>query len=117
MRHRFHRRLPGVFELMMRLPPASTLFPYTTLFRSCQSLASSQPLTCRQQSTQSKIYISVNRTTMLLTTKFLRPTPDRSEEHTSELQSRPQLVCRLLPEKKHKTPQRRPSTPTNPHYP
>src|SRR3712207_7335325 len=66
---------------MIRRPPRSTLFPYTTLFRSVagrRSCCSSSPLPCRRCS---------------------RP---RSEEHTSELQSRQYLVCRLLLEKKKK---------------
>src|SRR5215813_15171678 len=67
------------FFLMIRRPPRSTLFPYTTLFRSRRtgwgsSLSRSWP-------------------------SHLSP---RSEEHTSELQSRPHLVCRLLLEKKKK---------------
>src|SRR5215510_15827755 len=67
------------FFLMIRRPPRSTLFPYTTLFRSrttgCPRSASSPP-PCSPRS--------------------------RSEEHTSELQSRGHLVCRLLLEKKKK---------------
>src|SRR6266513_5527741 len=65
------------FFLMIRRPPRSTLFPYTTLFRSRRhQLRSHQP--ARRQ----------------------RRPPPRSEEHTSELQSRFDLVCRLLLEKK-----------------
>src|ERR1039458_4395102 len=65
---------------MIRRPPRSTLFPYTTLFRSCRSSASSQsPARSRARS--------------------LLPSLDRSEEHTSELQSLRHLVCRLLLEK------------------
>src|SRR3972149_7169498 len=82
------------FFLMIRRPPRSTLFPYTTLFRS-------RPRYCR------------------------RPEPPahalawdaRSEEHTSELQSQSNLVCRLLLEKKHTTtrdpPMPRYLTPVN----
>src|SRR5215813_14878218 len=67
------------FFLMIRRPPRSTLFPYTTLFRSHFALETYATIAC----------------------------PDceggvRSEEHTSELQSRPHLVCRLLLEKKKK---------------
>src|SRR5436305_10415201 len=76
---------------MIRRPPRSTLFPYTTLFRSSQGRAhrvwpgpeairNARGKPCRGR---------------------------RSEEHTSELQSRPHLVCRLLLEKKKKTPQPR----------
>src|SRR5476651_2752104 len=70
------------FFLMIRRPPRSTLFPYTTLFRS---RAPSQPRVPRHSDPQP------------------RPLPARSEEHTSELQSRQYLVCRLLLEKKKNT--------------
>src|SRR5258707_4999003 len=74
------------FFLMIRRPPRSTLFPYTTLFRS-----HSNPITMIQRQNQ---MIPAPR----------RPLPARpaarSEEHTSELQSRQYLVCRLLLEKK-----------------
>src|SRR3712207_8144623 len=90
---------------MIRRPPRSTLFPYTTLFRSpitritrvrgnwlvvshpCDLwfyLASSQTMPCVSQAAP----------------VFFPPSPSRSEEHTSELQSRQYLVCRLLLEKK-----------------
>src|SRR5260370_11013135 len=85
------------FFLMIRRPPRSTLFPYTTLFRSI-SHRMSVPVWC------------VNRiagsTTAILSTRFWMKdwfvTWDsaRSEEHTSELQSHLNLVCRLLLEKK-----------------
>src|SRR5215831_17791186 len=71
------------FFLMIRLPPRSTLFPYTTLFRSspgCCGPAAISALRTRTHSSHSN-----------------RP---RSEEHTSELQSLRHLVCRLLLEKK-----------------
>src|SRR6266436_9013702 len=66
------------FFLMIRRPPRSTLFPYTTLFRS-RFMSLIAPMPAR--------------------TRFPRKKP-RSEEHTSELQSRLHLVCRLLLEKK-----------------
>src|SRR2546425_5415045 len=71
-----------LFFLMIRRPPRSTLFPYTTLFRSrtaWRPSSSSPGRTCRAS-----------------------PTCSRSEEHTSELQSLAYLVCRLLLEKKKK---------------
>src|SRR2546428_5947032 len=82
------------FFLMIRRPPRSTLFPYTTLFRSAHALADD----------------------VLAPPEAPRPEPEglghqaraaarpqlRSEEHTSELQSRSDLVCRLLLEKKKK---------------
>src|SRR2546430_13535315 len=70
---------------MIRRPPRSTLFPYTTLFRS----QNFQALKGRQNSST-----SVHRVTSF--TEILR-----SEEHTSELQSQSNLVCRLLLEKKN----------------
>src|SRR5574342_1245481 len=73
------------FFLMIRRPPRSTLFPYTTLFRS------------------SGLRDSAVTNSELAAT--LRLATTRSEEHTSELQSPPDLVCRLLLEKK-KHPQR-----------
>src|SRR2546422_1829829 len=77
---------------MIRRPPRSTLFPYTTLFRSAvQRLAAHDwPGNIRELR---------NAVERLL---ILAPGP-RSEEHTSELQSRLHLVCRLLLEKKNKT--------------
>src|SRR3989442_1930501 len=76
---------------MIRRPPRSTLFPYTTLFRSPKvkaELASEWAIAASDQKTMAN-------------EKPFR-VPKRSEEHTSELQSRPHLVCRLLLEKKKK---------------
>src|SRR6185437_16553963 len=67
------------FFLMIRRPPRSTLFPYTTLFRSARARGPDPIHTCRH-----------------------RARMNRSEEHTSELQSLAYLVCRLLLEKKKK---------------
>src|SRR5574343_117886 len=67
---------------MIRRPPRSTLFPYTTLFRSSGN--------------------SLSRTWLRYCTKPTAIPPLRSEEHTSELQSHHDLVCRLLLEKKKK---------------
>src|SRR2546430_12121267 len=75
---------------MIRRPPRSTLFPYTTLFRSHISIVRRRAVTCG----------SLLMTTMPATTAELSPC--RSEEHTSELQSQSNLVCRLLLEKKKK---------------
>src|SRR2546430_11191782 len=72
---------------MIRRPPRSTLFPYTTLFRSCTRACP----TCgcrKRRSSPTANYSPSSRT--------------RSEEHTSELQSQSNLVCRLLLEKKKK---------------
>src|SRR2546421_6175837 len=77
---------------MIRRPPRSTLFPYTTLFRSLFCLCSS----CyRSSSGQSTV---VQCRTLNFGSRVL--VSHRSEEHTSELQSRSDLVCRLLLEKK-----------------
>src|SRR5688572_31524674 len=85
---------------MIRRPPRSTLFPYTTLFRSMgfvdagvadpKMICSAQPLTARER---------------LRAADHLRV--GRSEEHTSELQSQSNLVCRLLLEKKKKKKKKR----------
>src|SRR5438067_3878397 len=92
---------------MLRRPPRSTLFPYTTLFRSSTRLICPAPmptvapplaktiafdLTCLQT-------VSANSRSAISVSVGAR----RSEEHTSELQSRFDLVCRLLLEKKKKT--------------
>src|SRR5437660_2835230 len=82
------------FFLMIRRPPRSTLFPYTTLFRSIRSTftcpsAPCASTTCR---TATRFHAYSRRTCLL---EYAR-----SEEHTSELQSRGHLVCRLLLEKK-----------------
>src|SRR3712207_7722938 len=77
------------FFLMIRRPPRSTLFPYTTLFRSIQ-LSRVDELRATQLATDpGQLDGVVDRVS-------------RSEEHTSELQSRQYLVCRLLLEKKKK---------------
>src|SRR3989442_11939267 len=87
---------------MIRRPPRSTLFPYTTLFRS--SCACFRPSEIRLFSA-STLRISTSTSSPFLTTSEgcctrLEVVKKRSEEHTSELQSRPHLVCRLLLEKK-----------------
>src|SRR2546423_10441224 len=75
---------------MIRRPPRSTLFPYTTLFRSLAVLTAA--LGASEPSTNS------------IEPSFARESPsERSEEHTSELQSLAYLVCRLLLEKKKTT--------------
>src|SRR5690554_7338054 len=84
------------FFLMIRPPPRSTLFPYTTLFRS--GMACSPPMDLNNK------YILMLTQTAKAISHIHNSFPDdccaRSEEHTSELQSRPHLVCRLLLEKK-----------------
>src|SRR5215475_14149836 len=79
----------GIFFLMIRRPPRSTLFPYTTLFRSLLDLE-------RQFGERPDLRRRFDH-------RFRgRGGEQRSEEHTSELQSRENLVCRLLLEKKKK---------------
>src|SRR5256885_6320035 len=86
------------FFLMIRRPPRSTLFPYTTLFRSCGCSTSFRTIS-RSPTTGS----SRARTTHGPPRRGTRTcSPTRSEEHTSELQSPCNLVCRLLLEKKKK---------------
>src|SRR5207244_13454313 len=85
----------SVFFLMIRPPPRSTLFPYTTLFRS-RARAWRRPDPGRRRS---RAHRSCSTTPV--------STPARSEEHTSELQSPDHLVCRLLLEKKKKKKQKR----------
>src|SRR6266498_4181009 len=81
-----HWVVVSLFFLMIRRPPRSTLFPYTTLFRSKFRFHPRQMLP----------RLAVEQ----MEVEF------RSEEHTSELQSRPHIVCRLLLEKKKDTPAR-----------
>src|SRR5258708_9144539 len=98
---------------MIRRPPRSTLFPYTTLFRSDLDPADDR---CGVKSggggLQSVIGLFPQSSESRLKPAFHgRParcsTPQRSEEHTSELQSPDHLVCRLLLEKKKEQPQHR----------
>src|SRR2546427_8870930 len=78
---------------MIRRPPRSTLFPYTTLFRSALSvIVSALPIT---------LYRGVRAISSAISV-LIYHTRDRSEEHTSELQSQSNLECRLLLEKKHR---------------
>src|SRR5690349_23064867 len=79
---------------MIRRPPRSTLFPYTTLFRS-------NPREVEKKLLVQKIKDS-DTVQELLVNRILKRVATRSEEHTSELQSRRDLVCRLLLEKKKK---------------
>src|SRR5438270_4380524 len=72
------------FFLMIRRPPRSTLFPYTTLFRSHQQIAADQVRETEVRVEAQQVFCA------------------RSEEHTFELQSQSNLVCRLLLEKKKK---------------
>src|SRR5258705_9213282 len=76
---------------MIRRPPRSTLFPYTTLFRSPRGVELTRPLECDDADEYGLLWTRRPRR---------RDSGVRSEEHTSELQSLRHLVCRLLLEKK-----------------
>src|SRR3712207_7024386 len=90
-----------VYFLMMRRPPRSTLFPYTTLFRSFLRPTCSGAVTCGSIGTASIRSARSFRRRRSASSKPHSPR-SRSEEHTSELQSRQYLVCRLLLEKKER---------------
>src|SRR3712207_7928281 len=100
---------------MIRRPPRSTLFPYTTLFRSAAEVGvvhldpAVQPLLA--------VPLGHGVHDLLLQRSgvgLLDPEPSRSEEHTSELQSRQYLVCRLLLEKKKHITLNHPLSPSCP---
>src|SRR5260221_9741310 len=89
------------FFLMIRRPPRSTLFPYTTLFRSVSragEIESARGVRCKIVGSDELVAAAV-----------------RSEEHTSELQSHSDLVCRLLLEKKKRKKDQRVSYRKSPH--
>src|SRR3712207_7921029 len=87
-----------IFFLMIRRPPRSTLFPYTTLFRSRPSPARwATGWTAARGGGRTSS--TSPRTCSLTSSRAATPATSRSEEHTSELQSRQYLVCRLLLEK------------------
>src|SRR3712207_7117701 len=90
---------------MIRRPPRSTLFPYTTLFRSQRRRRRARMHDCAQAVVEDRVVLvlSFNREAPLpafLAAMKRAAAEIRSEEHTSELQSRQYLVCRLLLEKK-----------------
>src|SRR5690606_41176377 len=101
-----------LFFLMIRRPPRSTLFPYTTLFRSLnrvirfarERFGLFRNIEIPRLSPQGRIFTSRNNIVTLQ--EFDNLIETRSEEHTSELQSRENLVCRLLLEKKKNTKNR-----------
>src|SRR2546422_5163568 len=89
---------------MIRRPPRSTLFPYTTLFRSPTSRARSRR--CAGAVAAAATTSARMRNVSFMKCGRIRGGERRSEEHTSELQSRLHLVCRLLLEKKKKKKQK-----------
>src|SRR5258707_8872721 len=87
---------------MIRRPPRSTLFPYTTLFRSVPSMRAEARRSQREKSEQvSRADRPPEKRSSAASARSTPPPVDRarSEEHTSELQSRQYLVCRLLLQK------------------
>src|SRR5438105_9263565 len=84
---------------MIRRPPRSTLFPYTTLFRSCPA-DRRRPRTLRRSQRDAATGAGARGQSGGIA--LMTAVAGRSEEHTSELQSRVDLVCRLLLEKKKK---------------
>src|SRR2546425_11969930 len=84
------------FFLMIRRPPRSTLFPYTTLFRSLERFGSPSIWQAASRAHDAALPIA------MVASIAVPKRPPRSEEHTSELQSLAYLVCRLLLEKKKK---------------
>src|SRR3712207_6928666 len=99
---------------MIRRPPRSTLFPYTTLFRSYNDLANATKdrdhgtyqLALKLLTDELEDEQTIEDILARLEIRDVRDAGARSEEHTSELQSRQYLVCRLLLEKKKKKKQK-----------
>src|SRR3712207_8169343 len=99
-----------MFVLMIRRPPRSTLFPYTTLFRSAEARTARAMEELVGRDSFGELLARMTENVVALTRlssdfydlwlRNLRLAGRRSEEHTSELQSRQYLVCRLLLEKK-----------------
>src|SRR2546422_5821664 len=86
---------------MIRRPPRSTLFPYTTLFRSAEAGAGGGLRASAQRQSEHALR-EIAPCLWSTSPPAKSPAKSRSEEHTSELQSRLHLVCRLLLEKKKK---------------
>src|SRR5256885_12575337 len=97
---------------MIRRPPRSTLFPYTTLFRSHRDLLRREALHHLPDQVAHRLAVDVAGAARALTVGVAR----RSEEHTSELQSPCNLVCRLLLEKKKPDHHTRPEESSGPVY-
>src|SRR5690606_41752199 len=103
--------IPSIFITRLRPPPTPTLFPYTTLFRSPslpEHLTPAPALPALPHPDPpvpalSQSYLSGEPAPVSSLPAPLPASPSRSEEHTSELQSRENLVCRLLLEKKNTT--------------
>src|SRR2546427_8459715 len=88
-----------LFFLMIRRPPRSTLFPYTTLFRSAWGVAAlAVGADCAGAAEEAEVADGADGAS--INSRSRDRARDRSEEHTSELQSQSNIVCRLLLEKK-----------------
>src|SRR2546430_7320593 len=87
---------------MIRRPPRSTLFPYTTLFRSLQFISHAEGRVNMTNGSTYEYFLKDHLGNVRLSFTTQTTTKTRSEEHTSELQSQSNLVCRLLLEKKKK---------------
>src|SRR5688572_31861729 len=99
---------------MLRRPPRSTLFPYTTLFRSDAAMMRGVPVfNAPFSNTRSVAELVLAEVIFLLRGIPAKNALLRSEEHTSELQSQSNLVCRLLLEKKKKKNNHNTNTPTD----
>src|SRR3712207_8733240 len=95
---------------MIRRPPRSTLFPYTTLFRSAPTVTRHVYNPAERSATSNRMVVNAPSSRLRIRSfpsASNISTKARSEEHTSELQSRQYLVCRLLLEKKKNIRQRR----------
>src|SRR2546430_7617299 len=88
------------FFLMIRRPPRSTLFPYTTLFRSLLGAGAIPNFDTTANTGFDLVGIVLSQDDKAIGTTVIQSPAARSEEHTSELQSQSNLVCRLLLEKK-----------------
>src|SRR5690348_18127889 len=96
--------LVHAFFVLIRRRPRSTLFPYTTLFRSAQEQQRLQAEQQRKAAEEQRKAAQEQQRTAAKQQRLQAEQQRRSEEHTSELQSPVHLVCRLLPEKKNHTP-------------
>src|SRR3712207_6859124 len=94
----------GFFFLMIRRPPRSTLFPYTTLFRSGLRPARHELHVAEAEGVGAVLAVTRTHAKHPVGAREAPAREPRSEEHTSELQSRQYLVCRLLLEKKKHNP-------------
>src|SRR5205085_8884857 len=100
-----------IYFLILRRPPRSTLFPYTTLFRSHAGVSHPNLFVCSRVRTHPR-WADFHCDAFRNESFSRHAVRIRSEEHTSELQSQSNLVCRLLLEKKNGSPEVHPSPAT-----